>query len=76
MRKKTNFGVKQLKTKTPEWAKWMFRGTLIITSVAVFVLASDPGMTDDFKIRAAVYLKALDLLVFGFSKMFGVEVKA
>lgn len=57
---------------TPIWAKWFFRGTLIVTSVVVFTLASDPGIPDEVKIRATVYLKALDLLVFGFSKMFGI----
>lgn len=67
---KTAFGA--VNSPSPMWAKWIFRGTLVLTSVAVFVLASDPGISDAFKVRATVYLKAIDLLVFGFSKLFGI----
>jgi len=59
---------------TPQWAKWAFRGTLIVTSVATFIIAGDNAIKPELALRIGVYLKALDLLAFGFSKMFGVKL--
>ncbi len=72
----TKFGTPEaIKSDTPQWAKWMFRGTIIVTTVITFVIASDPSIDDGLKVRIGVYLKALDMLVLGFSKMFGVPVE-
>lgn len=57
---------------TPLWAKWVFRIVAILTTVALFIIAGDPGISDDTKIRVAVYLKGLDMAVLGLSKMFGI----
>jgi len=59
---------------TPQWAKWVFRGTLILTSVATFIIAGDSKIDADLAVRIGVYLKGLDLLAFGFSKMFGITL--
>lgn len=69
----TKFGVKQITTETPQWAKWMFRIAFILTTATTFIVASDPAISDDFKVRLGVYLKGLDMIIFGISKMFGVE---
>ncbi|SEV89032.1 hypothetical protein SAMN05428988_0169 [Chitinophaga sp. YR573] len=71
----TKFGLDQVGNETPKWSKWMFRITIILTTVAAFVIAADPGIPDIIKVRIGVYLKGLDMLVLGFSKMFGVEVQ-
>ena len=67
---KTKFGA--ITSETPVWAKWMFRVFMTLTTVAAFIVASDPAIADEVKIRVGIYLKAADMLVFGFSKMFGV----
>jgi len=71
----TKFGLNQVGNVTPQWAKWMFRITITLTTVAAFIIASDPGIPDDIKVRITVYLKGLDMLVLGISKMFGVQIK-
>lgn len=69
------FGPKAIVKQTPMWAKWMFRIVFILTTAATFVIASDPGIPDALKVRIGVYLKGFDMLVFGFSKLFGEEVE-
>lgn len=69
---KVTFGA--ITATTPIWAKWMFRGTLIVTSVLTFWIAATNIITESNKFEAVLVLKAIDLLVFGFSKLFGVTV--
>jgi hypothetical protein len=69
-----NFGTEQIAKETPQWAKWMFRIVFALTTVAAFIIAADPAIPDPLKVRIGVYLKGLDMLVFIFSKMFGVEI--
>lgn len=71
MKSKTTFGVPSLTRKTPMWAKWMFRITFIATTVAAFVIASDPAIADELKVRLSVYMKGMDMFIFGLSKLFG-----
>lgn len=66
---------KALKSPTPIWAKWMFRGTFLVVTAAIFVIAGDPAIPDSEKVRINVYLQGLNMVVFGFSKMFGIEIK-
>lgn len=75
MENTTKFGISQVLNKTPNWAIWMFRIVFILTTVATFVIASDPSISDDLKVRIGVYLKGLDMLIFSISKLFGVDVK-
>jgi hypothetical protein len=70
---KTTFGA--VSQPTPQWAKWLFRGTLVVTSVATFIISGDDAIPMETKVRIGVYLKGLDLLVFGFSKMWGIEIE-
>lgn len=71
-RTKVTFGA--INSVTPSWAKWIFRGTLILTSVAMFIVAGDSAIKAETAVRIGVYLKGLDLLAFGFSKLFGVTL--
>jgi hypothetical protein len=70
-----NFGFDAITQETPIWAKWVFRIVFLLTTVATFVIAADPAIADDLKVRLTVYLKALDMIVFGLSKLFGIELK-
>lgn len=69
------FSVKALNSTTPKWAKNMFRITLLFTSIASFIIGSDETISAETAERIILYLRALDLLVYGLSKMFGVEVE-
>ncbi|TWF38861.1 hypothetical protein FHW36_10684 [Chitinophaga polysaccharea] len=71
----TKFGVSQLTTKTPAWANIAFYVVLTLTTAATFVVASDPAIPDDLKVRVGIYLKAFDFVSLGISKMFGVTVE-
>lgn len=61
-----------LNKPTPIEAKWVFRGTLIVTSVVAFWIGGTKLVEESNKLEIVQALKALDLLVFGFSKMFGI----
>lgn len=67
------FSKKAIVSESPIWAKWLFRGSLIVTSAATFIIASDPTINDALKVQFGVYINAANLLIYGFSKMFGVE---
>jgi hypothetical protein len=51
------FTKKAIVSETPEWAKWTFRIVFAITGVATFIIAGDPSIPDDVKVRIGVYLK-------------------
>ena len=72
---KTTFGIEQISKKTPLWAKWVFRVVFLLTAVATFIITFEPAISDLVKIRVGLYLKGLDMLVFGLSKMVGVTLK-
>lgn len=59
---------------TPVWATWAFRIIFIITGVATFIIAADPGISADTKVRLGVYLKGLDLLIWGLTRAIGVDI--
>lgn len=73
--RKVSFGIEGLNNRTPLWAKNAFRITLLLTSVATFIIAGDAKIDAELAVQIGVYLKGLDLFVFGLSKMFGVEVE-
>ena len=69
---KVTFGA--INAVTPPFAKWIFRSTLILTSVVSFWIASTGLVSEANKLEIVLALKGLDLLVFGFSKMFGITI--
>lgn len=61
---------------TPQWAKVAFRITFIITTAAVGYIAATNAIPQETKYEVTLILKLLvDPIVFGISKMFGIEVK-
>lgn len=69
---KVTFGA--INAATPSWAKWLFRGTIILTSVVAFWIAGTSLVSEANKLEVVLALKALDLLSFGFSKLFGITI--
>lgn len=60
---------------TPKWATWTFRIVFLLTKVAIGIIAADPGIPDDLKVRIGLYLSGLDTLVWGLSRMVGVKIE-
>lgn len=58
---------------TPMWATWVFRIVFLLTTAATIIIAADPGIPDDMKVRIGVYLKALDVFIWGIGRGLGVE---
>ena len=59
---------------TPMWATWIFRVVFVMTGIAVFVISSEPTLTNEIKVRAGIYLKAFDMLIWGMTRLIGVDV--
>lgn len=58
------------------WATWIFRGVFLFVTIAIFVVASDDTIPDAIKVRAGVYLKAFEMLIYGLSKMVGIDLES
>ncbi len=72
----TKIGISQLSKATPVWASWMFRIVFVLTTALTFIIASDPTIPDELKVRIGVYLKGFDMVIYSISKMFGVDPKS
>ena len=59
---------------TPMWATWVFRIVFILTGVAIFVIAADPAIHAETKVRIGIYLKGLDVTIWAITRMLGVDV--
>lgn len=59
---------------TPMWATWIFRIVFILTGVATFIIAGDPAIATESKIRIGVYLKGLDMAIWGITRMIGINI--
>jgi len=67
------FTKKALESPTPTWAKNMFRITFIVTSAATVFIAGTNLVPENIKYELMLALKSLDAIIYGLSKMFGVE---
>lgn len=73
-RKTYAFSQKALQTRTPTWAKNMFRITFLITKIVVGYIAATNLLSPDTKYEVTLVLTlVVDPLAWGLSKMFGVE---
>jgi len=63
-----------IQSPTPMWATWVFRITFILTTAATMVIAADPTIPDGVKVRIGAYLKGLDFVIWGISRMLGVQI--
>lgn len=59
---------------TPKWGTYLFRAVFILTGVITFVVAADPAVNPDTAFRIGIYLKGLDMAVWGFTRMLGIDV--
>lgn len=72
---KNKFGYNQLKKPTPMWATWIFRISFLLVTVAIFVISGDELIKAETKVRICLYLKGAEALIYGLSKMIGIEVQ-
>ena len=59
---------------TPMWATWVFRAVFLLTGVATGIIMTDPAIPAEVANRWAIYLKGLDTLVWGLTRIIGVEI--
>ncbi|WP_294823615.1 hypothetical protein [uncultured Flavobacterium sp.] len=69
------FTRKALLNKTPTWAKNMFRATFVLTSAITVFIAGTNLLQEGTKYELMLAIKSLDVIVYGLSKMFGIEIK-
>lgn len=65
---------KAFRGRRPKWAKYAAQITLILTTAATFIIASDTHIAAETAVRIGVYLKAFDLVIYGISETFGITV--
>lgn len=71
---KQSFGLNQVSSTTPLWAKWFFRIVFLLTKVVVAYIAATNLINPELKYEITLILTlVIDPLAFGFSKMFGVN---
>lgn len=70
-----SFGFDQITVKTPTWAKWVFRIVFMLTTAAVGWVAGTTLIQQNLKVELMLILKLIDPIVFGLSKMFGVNIE-
>jgi hypothetical protein len=68
------FTKKALSLKTPIWAKNVFRVTMLLTSALTIYVAGTALIIDFHKVEIMLVLKVIDALVFGLSKLIGIEI--
>lgn len=58
----------------PAWATWLFRSVAILTTVSAFWIGGTALMKNEAKVEVILAMKALDMLVLGFSNLFGIVI--
>jgi hypothetical protein len=69
------FSKKAFQNTTPSWARYMFGITFILTSAFTLFLAGTNLFSEDVKYELMLAGKALDAVIYGLSKMFGIEIR-
>lgn len=69
------FTKKALSNTTPLWAKNVFRVTFVMTSAITIFIAGTNLFNEEIKYELMLGIKSLDAIIYGLSKMFGVEIK-
>lgn len=70
----TKFGLKQVNNHTPKWIITTISVTAVLLGVAQFLVAGDPTLPDDVKLRWNHYLTAAMMLVSGIAPFFGINL--
>lgn len=73
MRKTHAFTKKAIENPTPTWAKNMFRITFVLTGALTIFVAGSNLISEEIRYEIMLGIKSLDVIVYGVSKMFGVE---
>jgi len=63
---------KALTSRTPTWAKNMTAVTMILTTAVAGFIAGTNMVSEDIKFEIMLGIKAIDLVVAGFAKLWGV----
>lgn len=74
MQNKTTVKFGALNSPKPQWATWMFRSVAIITTVISFWIGSTNLVGEGNKVEIVLALKSFDMLILGFSNLFGIVV--
>lgn len=70
---KQTFGLNQVNSTTPLWAKWFFRIVFLFNKIIVAYIAATNLIDPAAKYEITLFLTlVIDPLAFGFSKMFGI----
>jgi len=69
------FGFNQFSNDTPKWVKNTLKLTIVVTSVAAIWVSSTNLISATSKEEIQSALAALDLLVLGVSRFFGIDAK-
>lgn len=63
---------KAINSRTPLWAKNMFRITFVITSAIALYVGGTQMIEENIKLELMLLIKIIDGAVLGFSKLFGI----
>lgn len=69
------FSRKAMRLPTPTWAKNMFYITFTVTTALGVFMAGTQIIPENVKFEVMLVLKALDGLILGFSRMYGIEIQ-
>lgn len=70
---KQTFGLNQVNSTTPLWAKWFFRIVFFLNKILAAYIAATNLIDPAAKYEITLFLTlVIDPLAFGFSKMFGI----
>ena len=69
----TQFSTKSIALETPRWAKIMFRIVFLITTAFTLFIAGTNLINENVKFELMLAVKSLDVVIYGVSKMFGIE---
>ncbi len=75
MQQDWKFGLRQVFKTTPDFAKWIFRVVLYITTMLSIVVNVIPEIPEPIRAAITKYSLYAVTLVHSFSKLFGIEVK-
>jgi hypothetical protein len=64
-----------INSPTPQWANWLFRSVFLLNKVVIAIVAGDPGIDPETKVRIGLYLSGLDTFFWGLSRMVGVKIQ-
>jgi hypothetical protein len=71
----TGFGPKFIGSRTPEWARWLFRIFFYVTSMTTLALSLFSTIPVETKLHIAEVVGFANMAVHSFSKMFGIKVE-